>query len=161
MALDAHKYYILCGGRRKRLHLKLSSLLGEAMFSSRFSLLKRSRILHPCRISRCLFASSPSTVDNGFILSLPKLPNPATSDLAYQRVLSWYLPSPIYAQILPSLTEFGQEAISQKVNEWIANAESQPPYVKTRNVWGERYAYDRLVTSQGWKTLGRWGAKNG
>jgi len=131
------------------------------MFPNRFSLLKRSRIHRPWCTSRRLFAFSPSTIDNGFILSLPELSNPVTSDRAYQRVLSWYLPSSIYAHILPSLTEFGQEAVSHRVNEWIANAESQPPHVKTRNVWGERYLCDRLVTSQGWKNLGKWGAKNG
>jgi hypothetical protein len=110
---------------------------------------------------RPLATSTPSTIDTGFILSLPKLPNPLTSDRAYQRILSWYLPEPVLDRVLPQLNTFGQEAVSDRVNEWISNAERQQPYVKTRNVWGEKYSHDRLVTSQGWKELGKWGAKNG
>ena len=102
-----------------------------------------------------------SNIDNGFILSMPKLPNPATSDPAYNRILSWYLPERVLSKVRPRLEAFGNEAVSDEVNQWISNAERQTPYVKTRNVWGEKYAYDRLVTSQGWKELGRWGAKNG
>ena len=104
---------------------------------------------------------TPSTIDSGFILSLPKLPNPATSDPAYQRVLSWYLPTAVLDKLHPRLEKFGEEAVSDRINEWISNAEKQQPYVKSRNLWGEKYAYDRLVTSEGWKRLGEWGIKNG
>ncbi|KAK3721781.1 hypothetical protein LTR37_002946 [Vermiconidia calcicola] len=104
---------------------------------------------------------SPSTIDSGYILSLPKLPNPATSDPAYQRVLAWYLPTSVLDELQPRLEKFGEEAVSDRINEWISNAEREPPYVKTRNVWGENYAHDRLVTSEGWKRLGEWGISNG
>ncbi|KAJ9608175.1 hypothetical protein H2200_007163 [Cladophialophora chaetospira] len=103
----------------------------------------------------------PSTVNAGFILSPPPLENPFTSDESYQRVLEWYLPSEILKTVKPRLTRFAEEAISPEINEYISNAESQQPYVKTHNVWGGRYPYDRLVTSQGWKALGKWGSKNG
>jgi hypothetical protein len=105
--------------------------------------------------------TTPSTIDTGFILSLPKLPNPATSDPAYQRVLEWYLPVQVLGRLRPSLEKFGEEAVSDKINEWISNAESQHPYVKSRNLWGEKYPHDRLVTSEGWKRLGEWGIRNG
>lgn len=103
----------------------------------------------------------PSTIDSGFILSLPPLSNPATSDVAYQRLLSWYLPQYLLDQLRPRLEKFGDEAVSDRTNELISNAEQQQPYVKSRNVWGEKYPYDRLVTSEGWKQLGRWGLSNG
>lgn len=103
----------------------------------------------------------PSTIDSGYILSLPRLSNPATSDAAYQRLLSWYLPLALNEKLQPRLEKFGDEAVSDQVNEWISNAERQPPYVKSRNVWGEKYSYDRLVTSEGWKALGKWGIQNG
>lgn len=77
----------------------------------------------------------PSTIDSGFILSLPKLPNPATSDPAYRRVLEWYLPSPVLNSAWPRFEKFGEEAVSNRINTWIADAENNPPYVKTRNVW--------------------------
>lgn len=103
----------------------------------------------------------PSTLDSGFKLSPKQLGNPFATDLAYQRVLSWYLPPAVLDSITPQLKKFGDEALSDDVNEWIADAETQQPFVKTRDVWNNRYPYDRLVTSQGWKELGRWGITNG
>jgi hypothetical protein len=103
----------------------------------------------------------PSTADSGFILTLPPLQNPYTSDSSYKRVLSAYLPSKVLKTVEPRLTKFADEAISDEVYEWISNSEREQPYVKTRNVWGARYPFDRLVTSHGWKQLGKWGAKNG
>ncbi|KIW91012.1 uncharacterized protein Z519_07906 [Cladophialophora bantiana CBS 173.52] len=103
----------------------------------------------------------PSTVDSGFILVPPSLENPFTSDESYQRVLEWYLPSDILETVKRHLTIFAEEAISQEIHELISNAESQQPYIKTHNVWGARYPYDRLVTSYGWRELGKWGSKNG
>ncbi|WPH04106.1 acyl-CoA dehydrogenase [Acrodontium crateriforme] len=102
-----------------------------------------------------------STIDTGFILTPPRLLNPATSDDAFQRIISWYLPKQILEQIKPQLETFGNEAISDQTNELIANAEREVPYVKTRNVWGAKYPHDRLVTSLGWKELGKWGIQNG
>ncbi|KAJ5921613.1 hypothetical protein N7454_009087 [Penicillium verhagenii] len=104
---------------------------------------------------------SASTVDKGFILSPAALQNPATSDPVFLRILEWYLPQEILTSIAPRLEMFGSEAISEEINALIGNAERQTPYVKTRNVWGARYDSDRLVTSAGWKELGRWGIKNG
>lgn len=128
----------------------------------------RSRInplhlLSPMAFTRRLQSTSPSpsTIDSGFRLTLPPLPNPATSDPAYTRILQWYLPPVVYSQLRPRLEAFGAEAVSDEVHEWISNAEKQPPYVKTRNVWGEKYPHDRLVTSEGWKRLGAWGVRNG
>lgn len=63
--------------------------------------------------------------------------------------------------ISPDLRSFGSDAISDKINELIGNAESQQPYIKTRNVWGARYGADHLVTSTGWKELGKWGITHG
>lgn len=103
----------------------------------------------------------PSTIDSGYILSLPDLQNPATCDLPYQRVLAWYLPQPLLEKIRPRLRKFGDEAVSDHIHGLIGNAEREQPYVKSRNVWGKKYPYDRLVTSEGWKQLGRWGITNG
>jgi len=111
-----------------------------------------------------MFANSilkGATPDTGFTLSPPPLENPFTSDESYRRVLEWYLPRGIFEVVKPRLTKFAEEAVSEEVNEWISSAETQQPYVKTRDVWGKRYPYDRLVTSHGWKELGKWGARNG
>lgn len=103
----------------------------------------------------------PSTTDSGYILSMPRLENPYSSDSSYQRILKWYLPPDVLEIVEPRLTKFAEEAVSDQIHEWIANAEREQPYIKSRNVWGGRYPADRLVTSTGWKRLGRWGIKNG
>ncbi|KAJ5636905.1 uncharacterized protein N7484_010218 [Penicillium longicatenatum] len=104
---------------------------------------------------------SPSTVDTGFILSPAALDNPATSDPVFRRILEWHLPRDTLSKIVPDLTKFGSDAISQEINSHIGDAEMQQPHIKTRNVWGARYDADRLVTSTGWKELGKWGIKQG
>ncbi|CAI7651109.1 unnamed protein product [Penicillium bialowiezense] len=103
----------------------------------------------------------PSTADEGFILSIPGLENPAISDQAFQRILQWHIPQDLLAKISPELHKFGSEAISEEINNLIGNAETEQPHVKTRNVWGARYERDRLITSTGWKELGKWGISNG
>jgi alkylation response protein AidB-like acyl-CoA dehydrogenase len=95
------------------------------------------------------------------VLSPAPLENPYTSDPSFQRILSWYLPSPILARLSPLLTTFGSEAISPETDSLISNAERQQPYVKQYNVFGQRYPIDHLVTSHGWKALGKWGISRG
>lgn len=75
--------------------------------------------------------------------------------------VSGHLPQDQLSKIAPNLTRFGSDAISKEMNSHIGNAEMQEPYIRTRNVWGARYDVDRLVTSTGWKELGKWGIKQG
>jgi hypothetical protein len=75
--------------------------------------------------------------------------------------ITGHLPQDVLATIAPKLQNFGSEAISDETNSLIGNAETESPHIKTRNVWGARYEADRLVTSNGWKELGKWGIKNG
>ena len=102
-----------------------------------------------------------STIDTGYTLSPNPLENPFTSDAFYQRTLSWYLPPEVFSNVAPRLQKFGDDAVSPRVNDWMANAEKQEPYVKQYDAWGRRYPYDKLITSEGWKRLGDWGARNG
>ncbi|CAG8890270.1 unnamed protein product [Penicillium egyptiacum] len=102
----------------------------------------------------------PATADSGYITDPGPLENTYTSDPSLQRTLAWYLPSATLQSVQPHLTQFGAEAISEQVREWSADAERNVPYVKSHNVWGKRYDYDRLVTAEGWKQLGKWGARN-
>jgi hypothetical protein len=71
-----------------------------------------------------------------------------------------YLPTSTLKSVQPHFTQLGAEAISEQVREWSGDAERNVPYVKSHNVWGKRYDYDRLVTTEGWKQLGKWGARN-
>lgn len=72
-----------------------------------------------------------------------------------------YLPADTLRLAEPHLTKLGEEAVSPQIHAWNADAEVNQPYLKKYNVWGERYGYDRLVTTEGWKKLGKWGASNG
>lgn len=106
-------------------------------------------------------APIPSTVDTGYRLQPTPLENPVTSDAYFQRVIHWYLSPDIEKDVVPRLSKFGDEAVSDNVHAWIANAEKEEPYVKQYDAWGRRYPYDKLVTADGWKRLGEWGANNG
>lgn len=103
----------------------------------------------------------PATTDSGFLLNPAPLSNPFTNDLAFQRVLACYVSPSTFTAIAPRLTKFAEEAISPEVNDWMANAERQQPYVKQYDVFGRRYDVDKLVTSTGWKEVGKWGIRNG
>ncbi|KAK4861499.1 hypothetical protein LT330_003534 [Penicillium expansum] len=103
----------------------------------------------------------PATAESGTFTRLGKLPNTYTSDTSLQRMLGWYLPAETLKSVEPHLAQFGEEAVSPQVLGWNIDAETNLPYVKKYNVWGQRYGYDKLVTAEGWKQLGKWGAKNG
>ncbi|KAF7515784.1 hypothetical protein PCG10_002911 [Penicillium crustosum] len=103
----------------------------------------------------------PATAESGTFTQLGKLPNAYTSDTSLQRMLGWYLPAETLKLVEPHLAQFGEEAVSPQVFGWNIDAETNLPYVKKYNVWGQRYGYDKLVTAEGWKQLGKWGAKNG
>ncbi|OQE41829.1 hypothetical protein PENCOP_c004G04983 [Penicillium coprophilum] len=105
-------------------------------------------------------SSQPATADVGYITDPGPLENTYTSDPSLQRTLAWYLPSTTLESVQTHLTQLGAEAVSEQIREWSADAERNVPYVKSHNVWGKRYDYDRLVTTEGWKQLGKWGARN-
>ncbi|KAJ5278698.1 hypothetical protein N7478_004070 [Penicillium angulare] len=102
----------------------------------------------------------PATADTGYITQPASLENTYTSDKSLQRSLQWYVPSAMLRAAEPQLAQLGDEAVSDQVREWSADAERNQPYVKSHNVWGKRYDYDRLITTEGWKQLGHWGARN-
>ncbi|KAJ5803658.1 uncharacterized protein N7503_006108 [Penicillium pulvis] len=101
----------------------------------------------------------PATADNGYITEPAPLENTYASDPSLKRALEWYVPSAILQSVEPKFTQLGGEAVSEQVREWTADAERNQPYVKSHNVWGKRYDYDRLITTEGWKQLGHWGAR--
>lgn len=76
-------------------------------------------------------------------------------------IYAGYLPPKLFNAITPELTAFADESTSEQIKAWGSNAETQQPYVKTYDVWGARYDVDRLVTSDGWKQLKKWGQRNG
>lgn len=75
--------------------------------------------------------------------------------------LTAYLPKDVLSSVVPAFTKFAQETVSPQVREWNLNAERQQPVVEKYNVWGARHDVDRLVTSEGWRALKKWGAEEG
>ncbi|KAL4950106.1 hypothetical protein BDW69DRAFT_202388 [Aspergillus filifer] len=102
-----------------------------------------------------------ATATTGHFTRPAPLENTYVSDLALRRILEWYLPSQHLSTLTAQLTRIGDEAISERIKEWSADAERNQPYVKGYNVWGEKYDVDRLVTSEGWKRLKGWSAAHG
>ncbi|KAJ5156938.1 uncharacterized protein N7482_008038 [Penicillium canariense] len=102
----------------------------------------------------------PATAESGYITQPVPLENTYTTDTSLQRALKWYLPEATLRSVEPHFTQLGAEAISERVRRWSADAERNQPYVKSHNVWGQRYDYDRLVTTEGWEQLGKWGARH-
>jgi len=118
----------------------------------------------------------PATAESGTFTEPAPLENTYTSDISLQRslqcesvifilyrcqrcLLLGYIPSELRSNE-SHFIQLGAEAVSDQIREWSADAERNPPYVKSHNVWGKRYDYDRLYTTEGWKQLGKWGARN-
>ncbi|KAJ5179112.1 hypothetical protein N7492_002322 [Penicillium capsulatum] len=118
------------------------------------------RVLLLASRSTMLSVPQPATADRGSITQPAPLENTYLSDISLQRFLEWYLPGTTLRAVQKQFTQLGAEAVSEQIREWSADAERNQPYVKSYNVWGQRYDYDRLITSEGWKQLGHWGARN-
>ena len=95
--------------------------------------------------------AEPSSSSNGFFQSPPQVLNQLYDDVALQRSLSLFLPSNIAQSITPELSAFGDKVLSKQVLHWVADAEKNPPYLRTWDTWGKRR--DELVTSEGWRNL--------
>ncbi|PMB64452.1 Acyl-CoA dehydrogenase family member 11 [Beauveria bassiana] len=103
----------------------------------------------------------PANAEAGFIFTMSQAENPFVADPYFQRLLAAYLPKDMLAEVTPCFTRFAQDTISSQVKEWNLNAERQQPFVEKHNVWGARHDVDRLVSSEGWRALRKWGAEQG
>ena len=103
--------------------------------------------------------SQPSSSTSGFFQSPPQISNQLYDDVALQRVLGLFLPSSVRESITPELSTFGEKVLSPEVLHWVADAEKNPPYLRTWDTWGKRR--DELITSEGWRNLQDLGIKEG
>ena len=97
-----------------------------------------------------LFAEASSST-NGFFQSPPQVSNQLYDDVALQRSLSLFLPTQIAQSVAPELSAFGDKVLSKQILHWVADAERNPPYLRTWDTWGKRR--DELITSEGWRNL--------
>ena len=103
--------------------------------------------------------SQPSSSTNGFFQSPPQVLNQLYDDVALERALGLFLPSSVRDSVLPELASFGDKVLSKQVLHLVADAEKNPPYLRTWDTWGKRR--DELVTSEGWRNLQDLGIKEG
>ena len=89
----------------------------------------------------------PSSSTNGFFQSPPQVLNQLYDDVALQRSLALFLPVNVARSIEPELAAFGDKVLTKQVLHWVADAERNPPYLRTWDTWGKRR--DELVTSEG------------
>lgn len=61
------------------------------------------------------------------------------------------MPSHVRSKIDPEISRFGDDVLSARVQRWVADAERNPPFLRTWDTWGVRR--DELVTSEGWRNL--------
>ena len=59
----------------------------------------------------------------------------------------------------PEWSRFGHEVLTRRVLNWVADAEKNPPFLRTWDTWGMRR--DELVTSEGWRNLQDMGIAEG
>lgn len=102
---------------------------------------------------------TPSSSTEGFFQQPPLILNPLIDDLALQSALALYVPRPFYQQLHPSLLAFGEKVMSKPILNLVADAEHNPPYLKTWDAWGRRK--DELITSTGWRQLSAIGQAEG
>ncbi|MCJ1305689.1 hypothetical protein MMC08_008505 [Hypocenomyce scalaris] len=81
----------------------------------------------------------------------PVVDNQYHEDAALRRVLTLHLPSTIHCQIEPDLSSFGRQVLTPEILNYVADAEKNPPFLRTWDTWGKRV--DELVTSEGWRKL--------
>lgn len=93
----------------------------------------------------------PATATTGFFQQRPKLKNQYTYDHSLHRVMGYYLPESIIKQATPELTSLGDVVISQQVFDWMADAETNLPYIEQQDLWGN--PRNKLVTTEGWRKL--------
>jgi alkylation response protein AidB-like acyl-CoA dehydrogenase len=103
--------------------------------------------------------SQPSSSINGFFQSPPQVLNQLYDDVALQRALGLFLPSSVRNSIIPELASFGDKVLSRELLHLVADAEKNPPYLRTWDTWGKRR--DELVTSEGWRNLQDLGIREG
>lgn len=101
----------------------------------------------------------PSSSTDGFFQAAPSVQPQHLDDLAFQRALTLFLPTPILDSLTPELSSFSQKVLIPRLMTWVHDAEHNPPYTKSFSTWGERH--DVLITSEGWRKLQAFGIREG
>jgi len=75
------------------------------------------------------------------------------------KILTAYIPLSVQNSITKDIFSMGDLAVSEKLLNYVADAEKNVPYLKTWDTFGKRK--DELVTSEGWRRLQDIGIQEG
>ncbi|KAJ5833449.1 hypothetical protein N7474_001760 [Penicillium riverlandense] len=104
-------------------------------------------------------SSPPASGSTGFFQQPPRLTNAFDEDEAFKRIFTFYLPPPLQQTLKPEISSFGARVLDRRVLAHLADAERNPPYLRTWDSFGHRV--DELVTSEGWRALSAIGISEG
>ncbi|EKG12886.1 hypothetical protein MPH_09985 [Macrophomina phaseolina MS6] len=93
----------------------------------------------------------PSSESAGFFQETPTVKNAFMEDPVFRRIFAAYLSKDLQDALSPELKRFGSLALDPRILAYTADAERNPPYLKTWDSFGHRV--DDIVTSQGWRAL--------
>ncbi|CAL5872054.1 uncharacterized protein PFLUO_LOCUS6311 [Penicillium psychrofluorescens] len=103
--------------------------------------------------------STPASGSTGFFQQPPRLTNAFDEDEAFKRIFTFYLPLSLQQTLKPDISSFGTRVLDRRVLAHLADAERNPPYLRTWDSFGHRV--DELVTSEGWRALSAMGISEG
>ncbi|KAL7267367.1 hypothetical protein RUND412_010051 [Rhizina undulata] len=102
---------------------------------------------------------SRSSSESGFFQQKPRLPNQFEDDIVLKRILSLYTPIHLLKPLHKELDSLGSIVLSSRVLHWLEDAEAHPPTVKSHDAFSNPSG--ELKTSEGWRNLSEFGAREG
>lgn len=100
-----------------------------------------------------------ATATTGFFQERPVFENQFSVDHTLNRVLEHFCPQFVAIRAFPELRQLGDDVIAPDVFEWMANAETNLPFIVHYDTWGR--PLNKLVTCHGWKQLKSMAAAKG
>lgn len=97
-------------------------------------------------------------MENSYVIQAPKLGNQFLEDTALLDYLDYFIPNDIINEAREDLTQLGEKVITEAL-DYAKDAERNVPQLEQFDAFGERI--DRLHTTQGWKNLKVFSAKQG
>ncbi|TGJ79810.1 hypothetical protein E0Z10_g8956 [Xylaria hypoxylon] len=96
----------------------------------------------------------PASANTGFFQLLPTLKNQFIYDPSIKRVFKLFLPADIARTVTPEISSLGDEALQQRIFDWVTDAEKNQPYITGggRNAFGQPVS-TKLVVAEGWRKL--------
>ncbi|BEI80350.1 hypothetical protein CcaverHIS002_0108790 [Cutaneotrichosporon cavernicola] len=98
---------------------------------------------------------TPGSSTSGFFQTPPKIANQFREDQALNRSMAMFLAPETRARIAPDLDRLGDLVLTDRIHNYINDAESNSPKLRGNGytMWGASQDANTLVTAAGWKEL--------